>query len=309
MVWEFATVREAELTYDPGQRSAPLRLRSVRTYHGFELDSTEVAVDEFPPQHADAARRALAQAMAAGAAYHRGMRENREVFRELREVFRRSGGKTADVGEAALTDYFEKKLEGIESYSGFLERELHIDPDDFVSRPERKRWLALPDTIVLRGEEHPLDYAVEDSVGIVRARIPERLLWQLDESELPQMDRPLHWTVLRGKKGSVRAASLEEAKALMSLSKSQARARSRRGQPESSAESGAGPGRTSSGSSRARSPAGERPPRPRGSAGGSARGSSPRTGGRDEEDRSDGGRPPRGKSRRSPGRRPGRGRR
>lgn len=227
LIWEYARADDAELVYDPGHRRAPLRLRSVRNYHGFELDASETPVQEFPPEHADAARRALAEAMAAGAAYHRDVRENRAVYRELREVYRRSGGTTADVGESALADYFEKKLAGISSYDDFANASLKLNADDFVPADERRKWLSLPETVTIRGEEYPLDYAVEDGVALVRARIPEKLLWQLEEREVPTLDRPLHWTVMRGKKGSVRGATLEEARENTTLSRSELRARER----------------------------------------------------------------------------------
>ncbi len=225
LIWEYAKVDESEVIYDPGQKRAPLRLRSVRTYHGFELESSDAPIQDFPPEHTDAARRALAEAMAAGAAYHRDVRENRAVFRELREVYRRSGGVTSEVNESALADYFQSRLADVGSYEDFVESELRLDPDTFVPREERKRWLSLPETITIRGEEHPLDYAVEDGVALVRARIPERLLWQIEEGDLPTLDRPLQWTVLRGKKGSVRGATLEEAREMTTLSKAELRQR------------------------------------------------------------------------------------
>ena len=68
---------------------------------------------------------------------------------------------------------------------------LAIDPDEWIPAGERKRWAALPDTIELKGEEYPLDYAVEDGVGVVRARIPEKVLPRLDEASLPALD-PWH---------------------------------------------------------------------------------------------------------------------
>src|SRR5690606_36106602 len=144
----------------------------------------------FPPELAEAARAALAGAMAAGAAYHRDIRKNREAFRELREVYRRSGGRTPDVSEAVLTAYFARKLESVNSYAEFAEADLTLDANGFVGATERTKWLALPDTVSIRGADDPLDYGVEDGTAIARARIPEKILWQLTESDLPTLDRP-----------------------------------------------------------------------------------------------------------------------
>ncbi|HUE95362.1 MAG TPA: hypothetical protein VMN39_01820, partial [Longimicrobiaceae bacterium] len=226
VVWEHAEVQEGEVRYDPGHRRDPLRMRRSRTYHGFELDAEEEGIEAFPAEHAEAARRALAEAMASGAAYHRDTRQNREVFRELREVYRRSGGTTAEVGEGALADCFLQKLDRVGSYSEFTDADLAIDANEFVPKAERKRWLKLPDAVQIRGEEYPLDYAIDDGSAIARARIPEKLLWQIEEEDVPELDRPLHWTVLRGKKGAVRAATLAEARELARLSKAEIRARS-----------------------------------------------------------------------------------
>ncbi len=214
LVREHAKLAEEELVYDPGNRRSPLRLRRTRAFHGFELDSEETGMAEFPPELADRARRVLADAMAAGGAYHRDARENRAAFRELREVYRRSGGTTPEVTQAALAEHFFERLRDIGSYPEFMEADLALDREAWVPRAERKRWLALPDTIELAGEEYPLDYAVEDGVGVVRARIPEKVLPRIEQGALPKLDRPLYWTVLRGKREAIRASSLEEAREL-----------------------------------------------------------------------------------------------
>ncbi|CAN5834987.1 hypothetical protein BH23GEM6_BH23GEM6_17320 [soil metagenome] len=223
MIWEAAAVSGGEVTYDPGQRRSPLRLRSARTYFGFELDSDERAIDSFPPDQADEARRLLSQAMASGVAYHRAAKENRLRIRELREIHRRSGAATREAGEGELTDYFIRRLEGVRSYSEFMDADLELDADEWAPRAERKRLMALPSTIELEGDEYPLDYAMEDGEAVVRARIPEKVLWQLDENQLPDMDRPLRWTVLRGKREAIRAASLEEARELASRPRAELR--------------------------------------------------------------------------------------
>src|SRR5690606_22327805 len=165
--------------------------------------------------------------------------------------------------EAALTQYFLEKLKDVTSYSQFLETPLRLDPDDFVPAATRKRWLALPDTVVLQGAEHPLDYAMEDGEAIVRARIPEKVLWQLRAADVPALDRPLHWTVRRGKKGAVRAATLDEARELASLSKAQLRARSSEERDSSTGSEG----HRSTGAARAGAEEKRRPRRGKASAG------------------------------------------
>jgi ATP-dependent helicase HrpA len=227
LIWDAAQAEGGEIAYDPGQRRAPLRLRSARSYAGFELDSSERAIDEFPAEHADDARRVLAGAMAAGAAYHRDVKENRATVRDLREMHRRSGGSTRPVGDAELTEHFLQRLAAVGSYSAFMETPLRLDPDEWVPAEERKRLQALPSTVTLDGDEYPLDYAVEGGEAIVRARVPDKLLWKIEEDGLPELDRPLHWTVLRGKREAIRATSLEEARELALRPRSELRTEGR----------------------------------------------------------------------------------
>jgi ATP-dependent helicase HrpA len=214
LLWENAKQGEVEVVYDPGHRRAPLRARRTRSYQEFELDFEESPITAFTPDVAEAARDALATAMAAGAAYHRDVGENRARFRELREVHRRSGGATREASESALRDHFAGKLAGVDSYAEFLETDLVLDLEEWVPAAERQRWLGLPDTVTLAGEEFPLDYAIEEGTAVVRVRVPEKLLSQLSDEEVPMMDRPLHWTVLRGKRDAIRAATLAEAREL-----------------------------------------------------------------------------------------------
>ncbi len=254
LVWEYAEEGVGEPIYDPAHRRAPLRVRRARTFHGFELEAHEEAIDEFPDELRQAVRRTLAEAMAAGAAIHRDTRANREAFQLLREVYRRSGGRTAEVNERTLADYFEAKLATVDSYSAFLETDLRLNPDDFVPASERARWLALPDTLPILGEEHPLDYGIEDGEAIVRVRVPASLIPQINDHHVPELDRPLRWTIMRGKHGAVRASSLAEARELLSLSKTQLRARNRAQQEaggETAPRHGGRPTRDHSGGKRA----------------------------------------------------------
>lgn len=214
LLWEFAESGDVEVVYDPGHRRNPLRARRVKRYQGFEIDSEDRPITDFPDDLADAAREALAGAMATGAAYHRDVVGNRERIRELREIYRRSGGRTREISEQALREHFVERLAGVSSYAEFQEADLKIDPEQWVPSQERQRWMALPDSITLAGDEWPLDYALDDGVPVVRVRIRGKALARVVEEEVPELDRPLRWTVLRGKRESVRADTLEEARAL-----------------------------------------------------------------------------------------------
>jgi ATP-dependent helicase HrpA len=215
-LWEFAGGGDPEILYDPGHRRTPLRVKRVRSFHGFELDAEVQGLDRFPPELADAARRALAEAMAAGSAYHPSIKHNREVVKELREVYRRSAGATRDASEKELAEYWMGRLGEIGSYQEFTDADLRMDADEWVPAEERTKWMALPGTITLDEREYPLDYGFEGDQPVVRARIPAKALRFLDDGDgLPEFDRPLHWTVTRGKHDAVRAPTLEEARIRM----------------------------------------------------------------------------------------------
>jgi ATP-dependent helicase HrpA len=51
--------------------------------------------------------------------------------------------------------------------------------------------------------------------GVARLRLPEKIARTLHESELPALDRPLRFTVHRGARGSLRAATLDELQELL----------------------------------------------------------------------------------------------
>lgn len=217
LIREHAENLDGEIVYDPGHRRSPLRLRRARSYFGFELETEDVPIDGFPAGREGEARTVLAEAVAAGAAHHRNTKANGTVFRTLREVYRRSGGATKEITQAALTEHYRERLKAIASYGDFLDANLELDPDHFVPPAERKRWLDLPGSVALNGREYPLDYGIEDGAAIVRARIPEKDIWEVREADVPDLDRPLRWTVLRGKREAVRADTLDEARELAAM--------------------------------------------------------------------------------------------
>src|SRR5690606_30391587 len=101
----YATHGEPQLLYEPERRRSPLALRRRVEYYGFELEREIEAIETFPPEMAAQARRVLAESVARGEAKHHAVRKNHSAVEELREVYRRSGGKTPRLGQKELADH------------------------------------------------------------------------------------------------------------------------------------------------------------------------------------------------------------
>jgi ATP-dependent helicase HrpA len=85
-----------------------------------------------------------------------------------------------------------------------------------VDEAERERLANLPDTAEVRGRTIQIDYDVEeDGTAIARLRLPEKFARTMAVEELPTLDRPLRFVVVRGQRGAVRAATLDELQELL----------------------------------------------------------------------------------------------
>ena len=210
----YAQRGEAELTYDPRRKRDPLVLRTRLEYYGFELSRESEPVGEWTPDLAPAVRRALAEALARGEARHPAARRNQQFIEEVRELYRRSGGRTPRLGLRELSDVYEGMLADVDSLDAFRAAPLRLARADFVPDDEAAAYLALPGAAEVRGRTVPVDYDVEEGdgglVGVARLRLPEKVARTLTEEELPELDRPVRFTVLRGQRGAVRAATLPE---------------------------------------------------------------------------------------------------
>ena len=214
LLQRYATRGAGEVVYDPRRKNGSLALRRTLQYHGFELDREYGPIDEFPPELEDRIRSLLADSLARGEARHSALKRHRSVIEELREVYRRSGGVTPRLGVAELTPLYERALQGVRSMDAFRASPLAIDFDAIVSPEDRARYRALPDAVDIRGRTVPIDYDVEEVSGtlrgVARLRLPEKLARTMTEEELPELDRPVRFTVLRGPRGAVRATTLAE---------------------------------------------------------------------------------------------------
>ena len=215
LIRRYARETEPELFFDADAKRAPLVLRRRVTYHGFELEREVEPIDEIPTELLDTARRLMAEAVARGEARHPAAKHDRVAVEEIRETWRRSGGKTPRLGLDELAALYERQLaeQNVRSYSDFRRARLGIDAESIVPRRVREQHLALPDFVEIRGREIPIRYDVEESphgeVAVARLTLPEKLGRTLADSELPPLDRPLRFIVTRGARGAARADTLD----------------------------------------------------------------------------------------------------
>ena len=156
---------EGELVYNANSRRSPLVLQRRVTYHGFELEREIEAIDEFPPELAERARRVLAEALARGEARHAGAQRNQEAIDSIRETYRRSGGQTPKLGQAELAALYERQLASVNSVSELRHAPLDVNADEIVPRDVRERYAALPSSVSVRGRDVEIHYDVEETRG------------------------------------------------------------------------------------------------------------------------------------------------
>jgi hypothetical protein len=165
------------------------------------------------------ARQLLAAALARGEARHLAVKKNRNAIDEIRDAYKRSGGETRRLSLADLTSVYADQLAGVNSMDEFRGARLVVDRDKFVPREIRDRLSSLPNTVRIRDRDVDIDYDVEERDGgrrgVARLRLPEKIARTLSEGEIPRLDRPVRFVVLRGQRGAVRADTLDELQDLL----------------------------------------------------------------------------------------------
>ena len=140
------------------------------------------------------------------------MKKNRDAIEAVRDAYKRSGGETTRLGFPELTALYENQLAGVNSFDEFKSARLSIDRDELVPRETREHLDRLPSQVAIRDREVDVDYDVEERdgkrLGIARLRLPEKIARNLTEEEIPRLDRPVRFVVLRGQRGAVRSDSL-----------------------------------------------------------------------------------------------------
>ena len=188
-----------------------LALSRRLTYFGFELETVvEELRGEVPPELREQARDALTDALISGDTPHPDQGRIRRALSELGELWRRSGGTLAQASSAALRPRIRSALAEVTSWQQFLGTRVALDADALVDAATRARLLELPSMVHLLGDAVPLDYEVEEGQGVVVLRLREGQLRRLKAEDLPKVDRPLWFSVMRGPKPALRGRTLDE---------------------------------------------------------------------------------------------------
>jgi ATP-dependent helicase HrpA len=214
LVRKYSTATKPTLVFDAKHKNSPLALERRVTYFGFELEREREALHDFPQEMAEEARKVLAGAMARGEARHAAIPRNQQAIEQVREAWRRSGGQTTKLGLHELTQWYLSQMGSVNSLHDFRALPLRLNANDFVPAAERARLDALPGAVEIRGRACPIYYEVDETPegprGALRIVLTEKIARGLVQEELPEFDRPARFTVTRGPRGSVKAASLDE---------------------------------------------------------------------------------------------------
>ena len=198
-----------EVVFEAKRRGGGLLVVRTVTYFGFVLErEVEPVPSPFPQDLAAAVRTALVEALLAGATPHPEQVRLRKTVDRLGLYWRRSGGRLAETAPAQIAASLAEQLQHVRSWDEFLNTRLRLDPEAIVSAADRARLEALPASVHLLGDRVPLEYEVEPGGGVVRVRLKEGQARRLRPGDLPELDRPMRFTVLRGKREAVRADTL-----------------------------------------------------------------------------------------------------
>jgi ATP-dependent helicase HrpA len=214
LVAEHATLGPPRVVIAGPRKQQGLAVERRRSYFGFELDTeVEPLRGTVPEPLRLAAHDVLAEALLEGDTAHPDQGRLRRAAETLDELWRRSGGGLAQTAPEAVRARVRAQLEGVESWEGFLRARVQLDPFALVDEATRAVLDALPAMIRVRGDAAPLDYEVADGQGVARVRLREGQARRLRLGDLPPLDRPLRFAVVRGRHQPILADSLADLQA------------------------------------------------------------------------------------------------
>jgi hypothetical protein len=214
LVREHAALGPPRVVLTGPRKHLGLAVERRRSYFGFDLDTdVEPLRGPIPEALRAAARDALTEAVMEGETPHPDQGRLRRAVETLDELWRRSGGALGAVSPGAVRSRIRQQLEGVESWDDFFRSRVHLDPEALVDETTRARLDALPAMIRVRGDAAPLDYEVADGQGVARVRLREGQAKRLRLGDLPPLDRPLRFALMRGRHPPVLADTVADLQA------------------------------------------------------------------------------------------------
>jgi hypothetical protein len=167
-------------------------------------------VDTFPEGLEDATRREIARRVVEGITAHPNQERVSKVVQKLEDYWHRSGGALAEVHPQQVEDRILAQLQQVSSWQNFVDTVLHLSIEDCLTSEQRVSLDSLPTTATIKGNQIPLRYEMEGTTPVVRLRFREALARRVLDRHLPILDRPIRFSVIRGKREVIQAASIEE---------------------------------------------------------------------------------------------------
>jgi len=200
-----------DVVFERQRRREGLMIVRTVDYFGFTLDrEVEPLPSPFPDELAESARRALKDALLAGETPHPDQGKVRRALERFGHYWRRSGGRLSQAQREHVAEQVAAQLAAVRSWDEFIGTRIVLDPEAAIPEGERQRLDALPSSVFLYGDRVPVEYDVDQGVGVIRLRLKEGQARRLHPRDLPTFDRPVRFTVTRGKHEAVRASSLDD---------------------------------------------------------------------------------------------------
>jgi hypothetical protein len=186
-------------------------------YFGFQLDADERPIGgAIPKDLLEEGRVALAKALLEGGTLHPDQGSLTRAAGRLREYWNRSGGALDGTSEASLRNLIVAQLADVTGWQGFLRTSLAVEVDAIVPRDRQRELDRLPSSTKVSGDAVAIAYEVENApdgqrIGVARIWLREGQARRVTEHDLPKLDRPLRFGVVRsGDEADLRAGTLKE---------------------------------------------------------------------------------------------------
>jgi hypothetical protein len=212
VVKEFATWGKPQVSASGPRKHQHLATHRRLDYFGFHLETvTEEIEGNIPPALLEPARDALVTALIEGESPHPDQGRIRRSVSDLDEMWRRSGGTLTGIAPAAIRALLRAQMETVRSWDGFLRQRVTLEAEALVPDQVRARLAALPTSVHLHGDAAPLHYELEDGAGVVRLHLREGQARRFQDRDLPALDRPVRFAIVRVRQAPALGATVAEA--------------------------------------------------------------------------------------------------